>query len=388
MFIIKVGSKEMIRDINNKIVLEAIIEKMPISRAELSKELGLTKATISSIVQDLINNSFVIEIGSGDTAIGRKPTMLTMNPNVGMSLCFNLCVDKVDFMITNIIGEKLYENTKYFKEENIITIIKELIDIALPNMTKTIYGIIGITLGIHGVINNNEIVFTPYYSLPFNELEKALSKYYDTPVFLFNESNLAVLGENLFCSKVENIACIEIHSGIGLGMVLNNNLYTGFNGYAGEFGHTIIEIDGRQCPCGNNGCLEQYASERAVLKDLAHIKNVAKITFEEYSQLYRQSDKETVLITNRFVSMIAAGINNILNLYNPEIIILNSQFTKEFPDLLDEIKSLLKSNTNFAKNIHLSKLNDDAILYGAAYINILNFLEINNFSPKMNNLYF
>lgn len=382
----KIGSKELIRDINTNLVLETIIEKAPISRAALSKNLGLTKATISSIVQELISKNLVIEIGSGDTTVGRKPTMLTLNKEAGNTICIDLDVTKINFMITDIGGSPLYRETLELEEgyeKNVISILIDLIERTSSKLPSAVYGFVGITIGIHGVIYNNSIVFTPYYDLNGIHLAEELEKQYHIPVFLFNESNLAVMGENVFLEKVENIASIGVHTGIGLGMVFNNKLYTGFNGYAGEFGHTIIELDGRQCPCGNKGCLEQYASQRVLFKELAEKKGLDKITFEEFQILYRKQDKDALDTVHQFVKIMAAAINNLLNLYNPEVILLNSQFTTEFPTILDEIKILLQPRMKVANSLRLSKMNDEAILYGAAYINIINFLKIKHFYPQV-----
>ena len=89
------GSKELIRDINTKLVLETIINNTAISRAAIAKYLGLTKATISAIVQELINKKLVIEIGSDDTSLGRKPILLSINKKAGYVLCIDIGVDTI-----------------------------------------------------------------------------------------------------------------------------------------------------------------------------------------------------------------------------------------------------------------------------------------------------
>lgn len=344
----------------------------------------MTKATISSIVQELITKLLVIEIGSGETSIGRKPTMLRLNHEAGYSMAIDICADRLEFLVTDLMGDAITRDTVFYDSLKLSDIFC-YIDHFQQNYTKAPYKMVGITLAIHGVVNNNSIVFTPYYDLSSYPFVEELTKRYQVPVFLYNEANLAVLGENTFSTHVENIAYVGVHSGIGLGMVLNNQLYSGFNGYAGEFGHTIIELDGRPCPCGNKGCLEQYGSQRALLNDLAKMKGQEKITFEEFEQLLNNGDENAVQIAAQFITIMAAGINNLLNLYNPEIIILNSRFTLKFPYLLDEIVKQLKSKTHFSKKIQLSQMNDEAVLYGAAYVNIVHFLQIDHFTPQPSN---
>ena len=382
----KIGSKELIRDINHHLVLETIIAKAPISRADLSKQLGLTKATISSIVQDLIEQKLVIEIGSADTSIGRKPTMLTLNAEAGYGVCIDLDVGQINFMLADLYGKKIYALSRAYEPENvgeILPLIHAMLEDCKSIYNKSVYKIIGITLGIHGIVNENQIIFTPYYDLSSIDFVQELSSVYQAPVYMLNESNLAVLGENVFLHRVADIAAIGVHTGVGLGLICNHKLYTGYRGYAGEFGHTIIALDGRPCPCGNRGCLEQYASERALLKELADFKKKDTVTFAEYADWYRQKDADAVKITESFIKVMTAGINNLLNLFNPQIILINSAFTTTFPSTLEEIKHRLVSKANFTGDVRLSAMNDTAILYGAAYVNILHFLKINSFQPKI-----
>lgn len=383
----KVGSKELIRDINNNIVLENIIEHEPLSRADLSKMLGLTKATISSIVKDLLSSNLIIEIGSGPSDGGRKPVLLKFNNNAGCSICVDLGVDEISVMLTDLGGKNLL-----FKEvevcdinsENILDILIPIIDEMIKKSPNTTYGIVGITIGIHGVVYENNIAFTPYYDLQDFDLADRLKRHYNIPIYLLNEANLSVLGEKTFAINGENMANISIHSGIGLGLVINNKLYEGYTGFAGEFGHTIIEIDGRACPCGNKGCLEQYASERALLRSLAAKKNRARISFDEFQRLYKNNDRDAIGIMDNFIKYLSIGINNILTAFNPEIIIINSRFTRAFPHILKDIKEALNPQSIKCRDIVLSTLEDKSILYGAAYINIINFLGVKYYNPSSN----
>lgn len=244
------------------------------------------------------------------------------------------------------------------------------------------YGVIGITVAIHGVVYDNNIIFTPYYDLKGCNLIQLLEQHYDVPVYLLNEANLSVLGEKTFAINVRNMANINIHWDIGLGIVIDNELYEGYNGFAGEFGHTIVELDGTPCPCGNKGCIEQYASERALFKKLSSMKNRDSISFDEFVELYNKRDQDAVVIIDNFIKYISIAINNVMTAFTPEIVIINSRFTNEVPELLYDIKRTLNSNVSQCKDIIVSTLEDSSILYGATYTNIINFLEIKHFNPK------
>lgn len=371
------GSKELIRDINTKLVLETIINNTAISRAAIAKHLGLTKATISAIVQELINKKLVIEIGSDDTSLGRKPILLSLQKKAGYVICIDIGVDTVSALVSDLIGEdcSLKQIKTPKNASNIIHVLINLIEsMKLPKDAP--YGLVGITLGIHGVIANNQVSFAPYYNLTGIPLAESLEQHFNAPVYLENEANLSVIGEKTFQYDYSNIANISVHSGIGLGIIINHQLYTGYNGRAGEFGHTIIEIDGKQCPCGNKGCFEQYASERSLLQEYARLKSLEEADFDQFRDAFEVNEPEAIKIMDDFVKYMSIGINNILNAYNPDIVIINSSFTINFPHITEQIEASLTSKMNSYVRIVPSVLQDTSILLGGICVAIKGFLGV------------
>ena len=373
------GSKELIRDINTRLVLETIIESESISRAAISKKLGLTKATISIIVQELINKKLVIEVGSDDTKLGRKPILLSLNKKAGYGISIDIGVKTISALSSDLAGEDrglkqitTPKNPSYLLEALIKLIETMKLDDHIP------YNLVGISLGIHGLVQDNQVSFAPYYDLSKINLAHELESHFDVPVYLENEANLSVIGEKTFQYDYKNIANISIHSGIGLGIIINDELYTGYNGRAGEFGHTIVEIGGRTCPCGNNGCLEQYMSEQALMKELAQRKELEEVTFDDFQDMYQEGDPDANDIMDHFIKYMSVGVNNILNIYNPDIVIINSSFTIHFPEIIKEIEDSLKSKMNSYVSIVPSVLQDSSILLGGLCVVIKNFLEIDN----------
>lgn len=378
------GSKELIRDINTHLVLETIINQASISRASTAKHLGLTKATVSAIVQDLINRKLVIEIGSDDTSLGRKPILLSLNKKAGYAVSIDLGVDTISALVSDLAGEDC--SLKQIRTpKNTFGIVNEMINLieSMKLPTDAPYGLVGITLGIHGVTDHNQVSFAPYYNLSGANLAEGLGQHFGVPIYMENEANLSVIGEKTFQYDYSHIANISVHSGIGLGIIINDQLYTGYNGRAGEFGHTIVEIDGIQCPCGNHGCLEQYVSERALLHEYARAKNIADIDFATFARMLEENDPIAQQVMDHFVKYMSVGINNILNAYNPEIVIINSSFTIHFPRVLRQIEEGLKSKMNSYIQIVPSVLQDTSILLGGACVAIKGFLGINNL--KLNN---
>ncbi len=375
------GSKELIRDINSHLILESIISDGPISRATLSKKLGLTKATVSAIVQILLDHHFILEIGSGSTRKGRKPILLDFHHEAGQVICLDLEPDSITSFTADLKGThctlKQYPTPSHSSQ--VFPYLVQILEETMSRLPKTIYGVVGICLGIHGIVHNNQIVFTPYYDLGDADLAARLSEHFQIPVLLENEANLSVLGERTFSFPYPNLINISVHSGIGMGILIDDNLYTGHHGFAGEFGHTVYMPEGRPCPCGNRGCLEQYASQRALLSDLARKKRKSSLTMDDFLVLYQNRDPDALSLVTDFIRYMGVGINNVLNLLNPSLIIINSAFTIHIPDLTERLQSHLASRLGTCCAIRPSSLQDTAILLGGVCLSVKNFLGIDRF---------
>ncbi len=372
-----IGSKELIRDLNSHFILERILLDGPISRAALAKSSGLSKATVSAIVQELLEQKLIVEIGSDDTSMGRKPILLSFRETCGYVLSIDVNASVISAMTCNLRGQncrlKLYPNQA--GREEILPLLLSIVRDMTASLPETPFGLVGLGLGIHGSVHKNQVTFspyTPYEQLPFCQ---ALEEAFQVPVYLENEANLSAIGEHTFCYHVPNLVGISIHAGIGTGMIIENKLYTGFNGNAGEFGHTIIEVNGRPCPCGNQGCLEQYASERAILGQYALQTGKAQ-NIDTFVEACSRQEPKALSLLEDFVLYMSIGINNILNSVNPDMIVINSSFTTYFPQVLTHIQERLQNR--MGRHCHLvpSGLQDTSILLGAACVCIRSFLGI------------
>jgi predicted NBD/HSP70 family sugar kinase len=144
----------------------------------------LTKATISTIVQDLINRELVIEIGSDDTDLGRKPILLSFNKKAGYVISVDIGVETISALRTDLEGEDCsLKQIKTPKDNQILSVLIDLIESMKPVEQKSPYGLVGIALGIHGVVYNNQISFTPYYNLTNIDLASELEKHFFNTCF-------------------------------------------------------------------------------------------------------------------------------------------------------------------------------------------------------------
>lgn len=370
------GNQEYIRDMNRHLVLETLRTQPPMSRAALAKELKLTKATISAIVQELLDEQLVVELGSMDTALGRKPILLDFHAKCGYVISVNLGVNYLTLMISDLKGEDC--QVKEYPLEpgcDLIDTLREILHRTIDSLPQRPYGVVGISIGIYGVVCNGTILFTPYYELRYPNLGSVLSEEFGIPVSIENEANLSVLGEYAFSYNCENMIFINIHDGIGMGILMDGKLYTGHNGYAGEFGHTILFPNGKPCPCGNCGCLEQYASEKALLESFAHKKSLESADTAAFLRAYQEKDEDAVHIMEDFIHYMSISMNTILHTFNPDLIVVNSAFSNEVPGILERIRNSLQNRLHWYLHLVPSRLQDVASLMGGICVCTEKFLE-------------
>ncbi|MBO5198397.1 MAG: ROK family transcriptional regulator [Lachnospiraceae bacterium] len=387
----KLGSRELIRDINSKLVLETIINKQPISRAAISKELGLTKATVSAIVQDLLDQNLVLEIGSDDTSLGRKPILLGFHKKCGYAISVEVGTSVTSAMCSDLLcGSRVCRQIATPPSDRLRERICALIRSVCPE-AMTPYGLVGICLAIHGITKHNEIIFTPYYEIADLPLGTWIAEEFDVPVFVHNEANLSAIGEYaVLPGNHKNIANLSIHAGVGMGLILNRKLYSGHTGRAGEFGHTVIVRGGRRCPCGNRGCLEQYVSERAVLAEYANALSASALSsgtdtdalalsapsFADFARAVHAGMPAAVRVFDEFIQNLAIGISNILNCFDPEVLFLNSSFTTAFPDVCERVLAALPGSARRDLTLQPARLGDYAALTGGINVVVRSFLGI------------
>ena len=363
----------------------------PISRAAVAKELGLTKATVSAIVQALLEDGLLKEVGSEDTSYGRKPILLQFCEDAGYAISVDVGVETLSAIRTNLIGKRtrlIQHETPADPEEmleEILRLIQKLKEEAEAEQKKKTeetpeknYGLVGVALGIHGAVKDNVITFAPYYPLSGWDLAGRLEAELGVPVYLENEANLSVIGEDSFVYDYPILANISVHTGVGLGVIVEDELYTGFNGNAGEIGHTIVEVDGRPCPCGNKGCLEQYVSERVLLREFAERKGLPSVDMDTFFEYHRAKDPDAKYILDQFVRYMSVCVNNVLKSFNPDIVIINSLFVVNSPGLIKRIEQSLSSRVNHYVEIVPSGLQDASILLGGISVAVRKFLGINH----------
>ncbi|MFA9332496.1 transcriptional repressor XylR [Bacillus velezensis] len=342
-----IADQAFVKKVNQKLLLNEILKNSPISRAKLSEMTGLNKSTVSSQVNTLMKENLVFEIGQGQSSGGRRPVMLVFNKKAGYSVGIDVGVDYVNGILTDLEGTIVLDQHHHLEcssPEITKDILIEMILHFIANMPQSPYGLIGIGICVPGLIDKNQkIVFAPNSNWRDIDLKSFIQKKFNVPVFIENEANAGAYGEKVFgaAKNHDNMIYASIGTGIGIGVIINNDLYRGVSGFSGEMGHMTIDFNGPKCSCGNRGCWELYASEKALLTSLQTKEK--KVSTQDIIDLAHLNDIETLHALQNFGFYLGIGLTNILNTFNPQAIILRNSIIESHPMVLHSIKSEVSS---------------------------------------------
>lgn len=241
-------------------------------------------------------------------------------------------------------------------------------------------------IGCPGSIDNANGVCTYANNLKMEnaEIAKEFRKHLDLPVNLENDANAAAFGEYEINGKgAESFVFVTLGTGVGGGVVINGKIYRGFNGVGAELGHTVICTDGEQCTCGRKGCWEAYASVTALIRQTkaameknpdslmnAIAEEEGKVSGKTAFVAAKKGDAAAQAVVNKYFEYVGEGITNMINIFQPEKIIIGGSISKEGDYLLKPISEYVKAhdyNRHMAKTqVEIATLFGDAGIIGAA----------------------
>ncbi|MEH7180098.1 ROK family protein [Neobacillus vireti] len=348
-------NQQIVKKNNKALVLQLIMDKEPISRADIAQVSGLHKATVSSLVNELLEEELIFESGPGESSGGRRPVILHFNKVAGYSVGIDIGVNYVLSVLTDLKGNILIEKNQSVKRTpypSIMSIIQNMIQSIIDEMPASRYGIVGIGVGVPGIVNKEgSILLAPNLGWTNIQLKNDLEELFHVPVIIENEANAGAFGEQQFGAgqDFQNILYISAGIGIGVGIILNKELYQGKNGFSGEMGHMIIDLNGKPCSCGSRGCWEAYASENALL-ELANSDSL-----ESLIELAKNRDETALRSFSEIGTFLGYGINNIINTFNPDQVILGNRLSMARQWIEQPIRTTIENHTltHHQKEVHL-----------------------------------
>ncbi|MEH7073103.1 ROK family transcriptional regulator [Neobacillus drentensis] len=287
----KTGSFEKMKSLNQSTVLNMIRLKEPISRAEIAKLTKLTPPTISSLVSELIDKNLIAEEQSTSASSGgRKPILLRINYSAYYIVGVYAAAEVLRVILTTMDGKIVTDSskdiTKLPTKSEFLNLMTEMIHSVLQVKQIERDLILGIGIAMHGLVDTEKglAILSPHLQLDNIPLKESLENEFNIPVIVENDVRALAIAESWFGQGqgVSDFICLSVGRGIGSGIFINDEIYKSTFYTAGEIGHTILDVKGPLCLCGNNGCLEAYASETAILKKAKELKHQNKTILNEW----------------------------------------------------------------------------------------------------------
>lgn len=362
-----------------------IIRKGPTYRAELSRQTGLTRAAVSLIVDELVKDGIVFETGIGISDYGRKPVLLDINPSCHYAIGLNISRNGCSAGIINIKGKLISKTeiciTGISSAPKALRIIKKSIGKLVDSSEIQIEKFLGIGISCPGPldVHSGRILNPPNFTMWHNvNIVDELKNCFPFNVYLENNSTALTLAEKNYGkgTQYNNFILLVVDTGVGAGIVINDKLYRGFKGFGSEIGHTTIDINGEPCDCGNTGCLEVYASIPSILKRF-HLNDLGISSWKDVVNRAKEHDKTCIDVIDREAKYLAAGIINIVNVLEPDAVILTGYINYEPRILLNKLSDIV-NGAMITRDIHKltisgSSIIEDADIVSAAAIAVNRF---------------
>lgn len=381
-------------------VISYIINQEKTTISELAQHLNMSVPKISEIINELLKKEILYDHGkSKNNIVGRKPNIYGLNPNFMFSLAVDIRRDRINMAVLNFKNEIVEEKKIHdFALENSIESFDSLchhIQEFISETKKKGKTVSGIALSLTGRINHKTGNSYSYYDFLPESLKSTLEKKFCVKVHIENDTRAMAYGEYLLgiAKNEENVLYIFLDDGIGMGIIANGELYSGKSGFAGEFGHMPFLNNDLICQCGKKGCLETEASGYALTRQTLeaiesgvttsltkNIPDLQKLKLRDIVDAARNDDILAIDILSKAGERIGKGMAILLNLFNPNIVVLGGTTSQaESVILLPILSSINRFSLNLVNTdteIKLSTLGENSAILGAGLLLRKHLLEI------------
>lgn len=344
---------QFIGDQNRRLVLNKIRLHEPISRVALAQMTTLSKKTITLIVEQLVNDGLISNLGKSEALSGRHPQLLGLRP--GARFAAGIVVEEryIEGMLIDLRGETYAHFKRKYNRSDGNSIYIQLEELFAEMKRHTPYSedaYLGTGIGVTGVLFEEETVQTRL-NHSIKGIRAAVERMTGKPVWIDNYVRLAIIAEQLreTSDPTANIIYLDIGEGAGGSAFINGFLYSGNRHTGMEIGHMKVVRDGEQCTCGSRGCLEAYINESALLGAYWNLKNksgetqdTAQTITELMSRFDTEYEARSVLL--KAAELIGLTISNLINLLAPDRIIIGGYFSQSPDQVLETILGVAKQN--------------------------------------------
>jgi predicted NBD/HSP70 family sugar kinase len=350
---VQLASSEMARDINRDIVLELIRSNQPVGRAELARLSGLQPSTVSSIVEQLLDEGWINEGAAAKRPRGRRPTMLTLNDEL-VILVADLRPGQAILAVVDLNGRFLARESVPLASDAERATIKMAEALEAMRKQHPDKRFEGVGISVPGRVNpeTQRIILAPNLHWADFDVKKTLMEKLKLQVELENAANACLLSELWFgrMDGVRNAVLITVSEGVGSAILANGQILAGRSGLAGEFGHIPIDPNGPMCGCGQRGCWETFASSKAALRYYSESKpdNPAP-RIQDLLKLAEEGDKKALDALEKQARALGRGLRLVTAALSPEVVLVIGDVTSSWariaPLVEEEMKATMLAGT-------------------------------------------
>jgi N-acetylglucosamine repressor len=377
-----IGNRTLIRALNRSSVLNTVKNAGPVARTDIARITGLSPATVTAITSELIEDNLVFEKSAGDSSGGRRPILLALNPRGGYVVGIKLTEHEAIGALTDLEATVISRRTQPWEgstPQDAVQVMSRLVHALAVEKGVRKKQLLGVGVGLAGIIDAPRGILrsTPYFEWLDLPLRDLLQTSLRLPVYIDNDVNTFTLAEKWFGSGkgIDNFLTVTIGRGVGMGIVVNGQLYRGVGGGAGELGHTVVDPLGPLCSCGKRGCLEAYIGDQALIQSAQAGAQRGDLPFSVQDaqglvNLAASGDPFARQILAEAGEKLGNALANLINLFNPELIIIGGEGTRAGEWLFKSMRSAIHQNTipGLVKEstIHVEPWGDAAWARGAA----------------------
>lgn len=338
----RVLRKGDLREANERLILNLVRQTPDISRSDLVRITGFSASSVSLIINRLVKRGWVREERVGGTPqTGRPPVALRLNAECMLAVGVEISRTRSRVVVADLHGNILRQRSIAWHDSAPLYLgrLRSALEAELQLCGKTT--VLGIGVSLPGTVDRNTGLVIAAEDLGWFgvDLRGELARGTDLPFYFDNNAKLAATAERWYLRagsrEPRDYVFITAQGGLGTGVVIEGRILHGADGEASEFGHTMLYADGRKCVCGNTGCWEEYASDRALLRiynDIAGRRNGSQdVTVEEIIKKGRDGDKVALRALEEVAQNLALGFVNLIWALNPETIIVGDHLAEGWP---------------------------------------------------------
>ncbi|MGD9365543.1 MAG: ROK family transcriptional regulator [Desulfobacteraceae bacterium] len=383
-----VANSDLIRAINRFNILNTIRISGAISRVEIAEITGQSRASVTNITARLIDEGLIYEKRTEDSAVrGRRRVLLAMNPDAAYVVGVKLSASRISCAVTDMQAEvRSSVNLPVRTAKRPVAFMADLIEEAVRHCVEAakldLHGISGIGIGVPGFVNSltGTCYWTPLYQQGDIHLKQLVESRLGVDTFIENDTNTVTLAHQWFGEGrgINHFLVITIEDGVGMGIVVNGQLYRGASGFAAEFGHMVVNDSGPPCRCGKRGCLEAYVSDFSILAEAQRAaasgawprSPAGNLDYEDVLSLAQSGDTVLASIFDKAGRYLGEGLSALIQIFNPAKIIISGDGVKAGDLMFAGMREVLSKQTNPAHHratkIVIQKWRDTDWARGAA----------------------